>query len=64
MPADDPREVLFEFVRVGSVVKAIAMDSATGIEVSVMGPTTASQASLQQLAVQKLKARLAREGKV
>ena len=64
MPPDNrdaPNEVYFEFVPVGGAVKVSAIDAATAIEVSVMGPVTASQADLQRLALRKLKARLARE---
>ncbi len=57
----DGREVYFEFTAIGQTVKVTAIDSATGIEVSTMGPVTASQADLKQLALGKLKARLARE---
>jgi hypothetical protein len=53
-------EVYFEFTTIGRTVKVSAIDAATGLEVSVVGPTTASQAQLQSLALQKLKARLAR----
>ena len=56
------REVYFEFVAVGNAVKCTAIDSVTAIEVSIMGPATAAQADLEKLALQKLKARLAREG--
>jgi hypothetical protein len=56
------REVYFEFTAVGSTVKVVAIDSATGIEVTVMGPATAAKNDLQRLALQKLKARLARGG--
>ena len=55
------REVYFEFTAIGNTVKVTAIDSLTGIEVSAMGPVSASQADLQQLALQKLKARLQRE---
>jgi hypothetical protein len=55
----DRHEVYFEFVAIGNVVTAI--DSQTGTEVSAMGPASSSQADLQQLALQKLKARLKRE---
>ncbi len=57
----EPREVYFEFIAIGSAVKVVAIDAATGTEVSVMGPTSAAQADLEQLALGKLKARLARE---
>ena len=61
MTDPDRREVYFEFVAIGNVVKVTAIDSVTGTEVSAMGPASASQADLQQLALQKLKARLKRE---
>ena len=57
----DHHEVYFEFVAIGNVVKVTAIDGHTGIEVSAMGPASSSQADLQQLALQKLKARLKRE---
>jgi hypothetical protein len=55
------REVYFEFVAIGNAVKVTAIDSVTGIEVSVMGPSSAPQAALEQVALQKLKLRLTRE---
>ena len=61
MTDPDRREVYFEFVAIGNVVKVTAIDSVTGTEVSAMGPASSSQADLQQLALQKLKARLKRE---
>jgi hypothetical protein len=51
-------EVYFEFTAVGHTVKVVAIDAATGIEVSVVGPAAARQADLERLALQKLKARL------
>ena len=50
--------VYFEFTPIGTSVKVAAIDAATGIEVSVIGPARASQADLQQLALQKLRLRL------
>jgi len=61
VPDPDRHEVYFEFVAIGNVVKVTAIDSQTGTEVSAMGPASASQADLQQLALQKLKARIKRE---
>ena len=55
------RGVYFEFTVIGGAVRVSAIDSATGIEVVTMGPASASQADLRQLALAKLKARLARE---
>jgi hypothetical protein len=51
-------EIYFEFRAIGRNVKVSAIDAATGIEVSIMGPATASQADLQRLALQKLQTRL------
>jgi hypothetical protein len=59
-PAEPPHEVYFEFTAIGSVVKVVAIDAESSVEVTVMGPASASQAQLQQLALQKLKARLGR----
>ena len=56
-----PREVYFEFMSIGATVKVVAIDAATGTEVTVMGPASAAQADLERLAVRKLEARLARE---
>jgi hypothetical protein len=63
MPANenDAGRVYFEFTPVGAVVKVAAIHAATGIEVVIMGPASAKQADLERLALQKLKARLARE---
>jgi hypothetical protein len=58
---DPQAEVFFEFTVIGPTVKVAAIDGATALEVSVFGPANASRADLQQLALQKLKARLARE---
>jgi hypothetical protein len=56
------QEVFFEMTRVGGAVRVSAIDAATGIEVTVMGPASASQSDLQKLALAKLKARLKKEG--
>lgn len=54
----EPREVLFEFTAIGGAMKVAAIDAATGIEVTVMGPVQASRADLQKLALAKLRKRL------
>ena len=59
---DTAREVYFEFTVIGSSVKAVAIDAATGVEVTVMGPASAARSDLQKLALAKLKARLVRDG--
>jgi hypothetical protein len=48
------REVIFEFLRVGTAVKVTAVDVVTGIEASIVGDPAASEATLKQLARQKL----------
>jgi hypothetical protein len=58
--AEEPREVYFEFTRLGSTVKVIAIDALTGTEVTVMGPANAAQSDLKRLALGKLKNRLAK----
>jgi hypothetical protein len=50
--------VYFEFTPIGGSVKVAAIDAATGTEVCVIGPARSSQADLQRLALQKLRARL------
>ena len=47
-------EVLFEFQRVGSYMKVIAIDPVTGTEVSVAGPATGSTELLKRTAISKL----------
>lgn len=61
MADDDPRDVYFEFTAIGAAVKVVAIDALTGVEVSVVGPSSAAQADLERLAVAKLKARLKRD---
>lgn len=55
------RDVYFEFTVIGATVKATAIDSVTGIEVSVVGPVTARRSDLERLALAKLERRLSRE---
>jgi hypothetical protein len=57
-----PGEVYFEFTVIGRNVKVSAIDAASGTEVTVIGPATASQADLQRLAQQKLAAKLKAAG--
>jgi hypothetical protein len=59
----EPHEVYFEFIAIGATVKVVAIDAATGTEVSVVGPASAAQADLERLALGKLKARLEREAR-
>ena len=62
MSEPKPGEVYFEFTAIGRNVKVAAIDAATGTEVVVIGPSTASQADLERLAMQKLLAKLRASG--
>jgi hypothetical protein len=55
--------VFFEFIAVGPQVKVTAVDATTGVEVSVVGPVSASYADLERVALAKLRARLAAKSK-
>jgi len=59
--ADQQREVYFELTAIGRTMKVVAIDAATGIEVSTIAPATASDAEAKRVALAKLRARLARE---
>lgn len=59
MPTKSEGEVILELRPVGSVVRVAAVDVATGTEVVVMGPATASQQTLEQVAMAKLRRKLA-----
>ena len=48
------REVIFEFLWIGTAVKVTAVDAATGTEISMVGDPKASQETLRRLARQKL----------
>jgi hypothetical protein len=50
----DGRDVLIEIVTLGTFAKVTAIDSVTGTEVSVTGPSNASRASLAAAAIRKL----------
>jgi hypothetical protein len=54
MPVKPTGEIFVEFIVQGAVVKVTAIDSATGTEVSVVGPATAPRAALQAAAAKKL----------
>ena len=54
MAASGKGEIYLEVVVQGAFAKATAIDSATGIEASVVGPATASRAALGDAAKRKL----------
>jgi hypothetical protein len=51
-------EVLFEFSQVGRQMRVAAFDAATGVEVIVITPVTATKTQMQQLALAKLRRKL------
>ncbi|MEC9369289.1 MAG: serine hydroxymethyltransferase [Pseudomonadota bacterium] len=51
-------ETYIEFKQVGQVMRVSAIDAATGTEVVIMGPASASPGDLQKVAVAKLRRRL------
>ncbi|WP_332686698.1 DUF6898 family protein [Devosia sp.] len=52
-------EVYFEFVQVGQQMRVAAIDAATGVEVIVITPVTANKYQMQQVALAKLRKKLA-----
>ncbi|HEX6959680.1 MAG TPA: hypothetical protein VF194_16975 [Ferrovibrio sp.] len=48
------RDAIVEFRRIGAALKVIAIDPATGTEVSMVGDPHLSQQELMRLAVRKL----------
>jgi hypothetical protein len=52
-------EVLFEFRQVGPQMRVAAIDAATGTEVVVIAPVSATPLQMQTLALAKLKRKLA-----
>ncbi len=54
-------EIFVEYVVHGNVVKATAIDSATGIEASIVGPVGGAREALADAAVRKLKYLLEKE---
>jgi hypothetical protein len=59
MPTKGESEVIVEMRPIGGVVRVAAVDVASGTEVVIMGPASASPQSLEQVAVAKLKRKLA-----
>ncbi len=56
-----PHEIYFEHTIIGAYHKVSAIDSRTGIEVSITGATGADQKGLEDMALRKLRLRLERE---
>ena len=49
-----PMELLIEIVQQGAFAKATALDPVSGLEASVVGPASASRATLAEAARRKL----------
>jgi hypothetical protein len=58
------REILFEFQRVGAYVKVTALDTATSVEVSIVGAAGSADAVLKRTAVNKLLYVLRKQGRI
>ncbi|MCF8496303.1 MAG: hypothetical protein K9G62_06520 [Alphaproteobacteria bacterium] len=56
------REVLIEFLPIGTVVKVTAMDVATLTEISIQGPASAGQELLKRNALKRLEYVLRKKG--
>ena len=51
-------EIYIEMQRIGNVMKVIAIDSKTGIEVLIQGPANENPTHLKKVAIDKLRYRL------
>jgi hypothetical protein len=56
------REVLFEFHAIGPYMKVVAVDAATGTEISVQCPVTAGEMVFQRQALARLEYVLRKNG--
>lgn len=56
-------QVFFEFTQLGGQMRVAAIDAATSVEVVVIAPLTATRIQMQNLALAKLRRRLAEAGK-
>lgn len=55
MASEEQRNVIFEMMTVGRYVKVSAIDTATGVEVSIVGDPRRGERSLRQVALRKLR---------
>lgn len=54
-------DVYFEFTQIAGQMRVAAIDAKTGTEVIIIAPVTATQVQMQNLALAKLKRRLAQD---
>lgn len=52
-------EVLFEFTQVGQQMRVAAIDPRTSVEVVIVAPVTATRIQMQNIALAKLRRRIA-----
>lgn len=55
MASEDGRSVIFEMLVVGRYVKVSAVDTQTGVEVSIVGDPRRGERALRQAALRKLR---------
>jgi hypothetical protein len=58
----EPRSFIIEFNIIGRTAKVTAVDPATGVEVSIVGPADAGRETLTRNAIAKLQYVLAKRG--
>ncbi len=56
------RQVIIEFFPIGSLVKVSAMDTESLVEISIQGPKSAGEATLQKNAIKRLEYVLRKKG--
>lgn len=54
MPSAEPDEVIFEYIQIGNSTRVVAVDAATGTEVTVQVPSGLSSSDMQSVALKKL----------
>jgi hypothetical protein len=59
---DGKGEVLFEFVRLGGQLRVSAIDAASGVEVIIVAPLSAPRSQIEQIALAKLRRKMANAG--
>ena len=62
-PSGQPGEIILEFFPIGKMIRVVAVDAASGLEATIMGPANESRADLERVAVRKLRMMLARGGR-
>lgn len=49
------REILFEYARIGNIVRVTAIDAESGTEVVFQAPSNSSYTELQRIGINKMK---------